>query len=53
LLSVATPAVLAAQGRNEKLFDAARAGDAAAVKALLDRGIDLNTKFRHGATALS
>ena len=53
LLSVATPVVLAAQGRNEKLFDAARTGDAASVKALRDRGIDVNTKFRHGATALS
>jgi hypothetical protein len=42
-----------AQDRSEELFNAARKGDVAAVKALLDRGIDVNTKFRYGATALS
>jgi len=32
---------------------AARKGDAAAVKKLLDEGVDVNTKYRYGATALS
>ncbi|HLL17088.1 MAG TPA: ankyrin repeat domain-containing protein [Pyrinomonadaceae bacterium] len=53
LLLPAMPAALAAQDQKEELFDAARKGDAAAVKALLDRGVDVNTKFRYGATALS
>ncbi|HEY9405775.1 MAG TPA: ankyrin repeat domain-containing protein [Pyrinomonadaceae bacterium] len=53
LLLPATPAVLAAQDQKEELFNAARKGDAATVKALLDRGVDVNTKFRYGATALS
>jgi len=53
-LSVATtPAPVAAQDQKEELFNAARKGDVAAVKALLDRGVDVNTKFRYGATALS
>jgi len=41
------------QDLNEELFVAARKGDAATVKALLERGVDVNTKFRYGATALS
>jgi hypothetical protein len=54
LLSAATPAAFAAQGQqNEELFEAARKGDVATVKTLLDRGVDVNTKFRYGATALS
>src|SRR4030095_9082966 len=32
---------------------AARKGDAATVAKLLDAGVDVNTKFRYGATALS
>jgi hypothetical protein len=52
LLSAATQAAFA-QDQNEQLFEAARKGDAATVKALLDRGVDVNTKFRYGATALS
>src|SRR6185295_16170399 len=39
--------------RTEALADAARKGDAAAVKKLLDEGVDVNTKFRYGTTALS
>jgi Ankyrin repeats (3 copies) len=39
--------------RGEALADAARKGDAAAVKKLLDEGVDVNTKFRYGTTALS
>ena len=48
--------VLAAQApaptKADQLQDAARKGDAAAVKQLLDDGVDVNTKFRYNATAL-
>jgi hypothetical protein len=40
------------QQLNDKLWEAARGGDAAAVTALLDKGADVNAKFRYGATAL-
>jgi hypothetical protein len=53
LLLLATFHVASAQDLKDELFDAARRGDAAAVKALLDKGVDVNTKFRYGATALS
>jgi hypothetical protein len=53
LLLLATFHVAVAQDLGNELFEAARRGDAAAVKALLDRGVDVNTKFRYGATALS
>jgi ankyrin repeat protein len=43
----------AASDRAEALSAAARKGDAAAVKALLDDGVDVNTKFRYDRTALS
>jgi Ankyrin repeats (3 copies) len=36
----------------EQLQEAARKGDAVAVKKLLDAGVDVNTKFRYGTTAL-
>ena len=38
--------------KAEQLQDAARKGDAAVVKKLLDEGVDVNTKFRYNATAL-
>ena len=38
--------------KAEQLQEAARKGDAAAVKKLLDEGVDVNTKFRYGATAI-
>jgi hypothetical protein len=38
--------------KAEQLQDAARKGDAAAVKKLLDEGVDVNTKYRYDATAL-
>jgi hypothetical protein len=38
--------------KAEQLQDAARKGDAAAVKKLLDEGVDVNTRFRYNATAL-
>lgn len=41
-----------AQTKADQLQDAARKGDAATVKKLLDEGVDVNTKFRYGATAL-
>jgi ankyrin repeat protein len=37
---------------NDQLYEAVRKGDAAAVTSLLDKGADVNAKFRYGATAL-
>lgn len=42
----------AGQGLNEQLWEAARKGDAAAAQTLLDKGADVNAKFRYGQTAL-
>jgi uncharacterized protein len=55
LLGATTPlAQSAASGEKaDALSAAARRGDAAAVKKLLDEGLDVNTKFRYNATALS
>jgi hypothetical protein len=39
--------------KADALAEAARKGDAAVVKTLLDEGVDVNTKYRYGATALS
>jgi hypothetical protein len=39
--------------KTDALAEAARKGDAAVVKKLLDEGVDVNTKYRYGATALS
>jgi hypothetical protein len=39
--------------KAEALAEAARKGDAMVVKRLLDEGVDVNTKFRYGATALA
>lgn len=47
------PIAASAQDGNEEFFAAARKGDVAAVKAFLDKGTDVNTKTRYGATALS
>ncbi|HEV7891964.1 MAG TPA: ankyrin repeat domain-containing protein [Pyrinomonadaceae bacterium] len=56
LLALALAASAAAQDTkqalNDQLYEAARKGDAAEVKALLDKGADVNAKFRYGATAL-
>jgi ankyrin repeat protein len=56
LLALALAASAAAQDAkqalNEQLYEAARKGDAVEVKALLDKGADVNAKFRYGATAL-
>lgn len=40
------------QELNDQLFEAVRKGDAAAVTAALDKGADVNAKFRYGSTAL-
>ncbi len=40
------------QQLNDQLFEAVRKGDAAAVTAALDKGADVNAKFRYGTTAL-
>jgi len=40
------------QELNDQLYEAVRKGDAAAVTSLLDKGADVNAKFRYGATAL-
>ena len=40
------------QELNDQLYEAVRKGDAAAVTALLDKGADVNAKFRYGTTAL-
>jgi len=52
-LVLLVPLVASAKDSNEALFAAARKGDVAAVKALLDKGVDVNAKTRYGATALS
>ena len=47
---------LVARAQSDKadaLSEAARKGDAVAVKKLLDDGVDVNTKFRYDRTALS
>ncbi|HKR61772.1 MAG TPA: ankyrin repeat domain-containing protein [Pyrinomonadaceae bacterium] len=52
LASLPVAAQVANQALNEEMWEAARKGDAAAVAALLDKGADVNAKFRYGATAL-
>ena len=52
LLSVAALAQTPKTELNEQLFEAVRKGDAAAVTALLDKGADVNARFRYGTTAL-
>ena len=56
LLCICAPGALLAQDArqaiNDQLWEATRKGDTVAVKALLDKGADVNAKFRYGATAL-
>ena len=40
------------QELNDQMFEAVRKGDAAAVTALLDKGAEVNARFRYGQTAL-
>jgi hypothetical protein len=51
-LAAAQPAP-AASDKADALSEAARKGDAAAVKQLLDEGVEVNTKFRYNRMALS
>jgi len=44
--------VVARQQENE-FWKAARQGDLETVRTLLAKGVDVNTRFRYGATALS
>jgi ankyrin repeat protein len=40
------------QALDDQLWEAARKGDVATVKALLDKGANVNARFRYGTTAL-
>src|SRR5574339_1026943 len=40
------------QQLNDQLYEAVRKGDVAAVTAALDKGADVNARFRYGTTAL-
>jgi ankyrin repeat protein len=53
LAGVAQAQPAATSGKSDALSEAARKGDAAAVKTLLDEGVDVNTKFHYDRTALS
>jgi hypothetical protein len=53
VLILLSPPIASAQDQGEQLLAAARKGDIAAVRALLDKGVDINSKTRYGATALS
>ncbi|MGH9971360.1 MAG: ankyrin repeat domain-containing protein [Pyrinomonadaceae bacterium] len=50
------PAIVLAQNSkqelNDQFWEAVRKGDAAAVTTLLDKGADVNARFRYGTTAL-
>lgn len=52
LAPVALLAQNSKQELNDQLWEAVRKGDAPAVSALLDKGADVNAKFRYGTTAL-
>jgi hypothetical protein len=49
----APPGAAAGPSEADELWKAARSGDTTTVKRLLDAGLDANTPFRYGATALS
>jgi ankyrin repeat protein len=56
VLQSAIPAAAQSSAPGDKadaLAEAARKGDAAIVKKLLDDGVDVNTKYRYGATVLA
>jgi ankyrin repeat protein len=52
LVAIAALAQAPAPSKADQLQEAARKGDAATVTHLLDEGVDVNTKFRYGTTAL-
>ena len=51
-ISSPAPAQNAQQELNDQMWEAVRKGDLALVTALLDKGADVNAKFRYGTTAL-
>jgi ankyrin repeat protein len=53
ILALLLPLSASAQSAGEELLAAARKGDIERVRALLDGGVDVNSKSRYGATALS
>lgn len=53
LLLAALASAAGAGSREDELLQAVRTGDAAAVKALLDQGVPVDTKFRYDRTPLS
>jgi len=53
VLLVLCARVACAEGPGDELLAAARKGDVAAVRSLLDKGVDVNSKSHYGATALS
>ncbi|MGZ8843088.1 MAG: ankyrin repeat domain-containing protein [Pyrinomonadaceae bacterium] len=50
--AVAAVAQNSKQELNDQFYEAVRKGDTATVTTLLDKGADVNAKFRYGATAL-
>jgi ankyrin repeat protein len=56
LFTALTPVAVVGQNPrqelNDQMWEAARKGDAAAVAAALDKGAEVNAKFRYGTTAL-
>ncbi|MEK6281384.1 MAG: ankyrin repeat domain-containing protein [Acidobacteriota bacterium] len=56
LFTLATPLAVVAQDAkqelNNQMWEAVRKGDVVAVTAALDKGADVNAKFRYGTTAL-
>ncbi len=52
LLPFSAPAQDPKQELNDQFWEAVRKGDAPAVTALLDKGADVNARFRYGSTAL-
>jgi ankyrin repeat protein len=52
LIPFAAPGQDAKQELNDQFWEAVRKGDLPAVTALLDKGADVNAKFRYGSTAL-
>lgn len=53
MLALLFPLAARAQNAGEEFIAAARKGDIEKVRAMLDRGVDVNSKSRYGATALS
>jgi ankyrin repeat protein len=53
LAGAIAPGAQTPSDKADALSEAARRGDVAAVKKVLDEGVDVNTKFRYNRTALS